>query len=81
METVTIATNANCVLKVTILAPPIPPRAFENTPSVGTKLEGLLLNEFDQDNDFNPRSFENNHTNAFTNINGNATNPPLSTIY
>jgi hypothetical protein len=58
-------------------APPIPPRAFENTPAVGTKLEGLLLNEFDQDNDFDPRSFENNHTNAFSSTNGSASSPPL----
>lgn len=62
------------------LAPPIPPRAFENTPAVGTKLEGLLLNEFDQDNDFDPRSFENNHTNAFSSTNGSASSPPLSTV-
>ncbi|XP_044744786.1 PTB domain-containing engulfment adapter protein 1 isoform X2 [Coccinella septempunctata] len=42
-------------------APPVPPRIFDSnpSPSVGTKLEGLLLNEFDQeDNDFDPRSFE-----------------------
>ncbi|KAL3286423.1 hypothetical protein HHI36_000931 [Cryptolaemus montrouzieri] len=43
-------------------APPVPPRAFDSTPSpaIGTKLEGLLLNEFEQenDNDFDPRSFE-----------------------
>lgn len=41
-------------------APPVPPRSSENVPAVGTKLEGLLLNEFEQD-DFNPRSFENNN--------------------
>ncbi|RZC31871.1 PTB domain-containing adapter protein ced-6 [Asbolus verrucosus] len=58
-------------------APPIPPRSFENTPAVGTKLEGLLLNEFDQDNDFDPRSFENNHTHPFSTTNGNAISPPL----
>lgn len=61
-----------------ILAPPVPPRTFENTPAVGTKLEGLLLNEFDQDNDFDPRSYENEHNSSqpFSNMNGNATNPP-----
>lgn len=42
------------------IAPPVPPRASENVPTVGTKLEGLLLNDLDQD-DFNPRSFENNN--------------------
>lgn len=53
------------------IAPPVPPRASENnTPAVGTKLEGLLLNELDQD-DFNPRSFENN------NIEPVSTNLPL----
>lgn len=44
-----------------VSAPPVPPRIFDSNPapSVGTKLEGLLLNEFDQeDNDFDPRSFE-----------------------
>ncbi|KAK9873953.1 hypothetical protein WA026_002305 [Henosepilachna vigintioctopunctata] len=49
-------------------APPVPPRAFDSNllPSVGTKLEGLLLSEFEQenDNDFDPRSFE--QTNGFT---------------
>ncbi|CAG9764969.1 unnamed protein product [Ceutorhynchus assimilis] len=43
-------------------APPVPPRNMDNIPTVGTKLEGLLLNEFDHDNDFNPRSFENNNS-------------------
>ncbi|XP_050297084.1 PTB domain-containing adapter protein ced-6 [Anthonomus grandis grandis] len=42
-------------------APPIPPRALDNTPIVGTKLEGLLMNELDHDDDFDPRSFENNN--------------------
>ncbi|XP_019868451.2 PTB domain-containing adapter protein ced-6 [Aethina tumida] len=62
-------------------APPIPPRAFENTPTVGTKLEGLLLNEIEQDDDFDPRSFEtNNHGSAvqyYPNSNGTASSPPL----
>jgi len=53
--------------------PPVPPRTslIDNTPTVGTKLEGLLLNELDHDNDFNPRSFENN------NVVGQTTNMPL----
>lgn len=50
--------------------PPVPPRSFEKSfdddfmgnepspaPSVGTKLEGLLMDEFDED-DFNPRAYE-----------------------
>lgn len=74
-------TNGNGVLQfifvssftAVFVAPPVPPRQFENTPAVGTKLEGLLLNEFEQDNDFDPRSFENNSV-----VNGNNTpNPPL----
>ncbi|XP_016917308.1 PTB domain-containing engulfment adapter protein 1 [Apis cerana] len=49
--------------------PPVPPRSFEKTfddnfmgneptptPSVGTKLEGLLMDEFEED--FNPRAYE-----------------------
>ncbi|XP_033217766.1 PTB domain-containing engulfment adapter protein 1-like [Belonocnema kinseyi] len=51
--------------------PPVPPRSFEKSfdddfiakdspstpsPSVGTKLEGLLMDEFEED--FNPRAFE-----------------------
>lgn len=52
----------------------MPPRQFENTPSVGTKLEGLLLNEFEQDNDFDPRSYENSTNNV--SVNGTP-NPPL----
>lgn len=60
-------------------APPVPPRSFENTPSVGTKLEGLLLNELEHDNDFDPRSFENNHNTQFCpSTNGNTSSPPLS---
>lgn len=55
-----------------LLAPPVPPRNFDNTPSVGTKLEGLLLNELEQDDDFDPRSYEHNHVN-----NGNMSSPPL----
>nr|CAI5844037.1 unnamed protein product [Callosobruchus analis] len=58
-------------------APPVPPRSFDNTPSVGTKLEGLLLNELDHDDDFDPRSFENNHLGLSNNTNGNSTHPPL----
>lgn len=62
-------------LLIIILAPPVPPRNFDNTPAVGTKLEGLLLNEFEQDDDFDPRSFESN--NPLSNTNGTS-NPPLS---
>ncbi|XP_032672014.1 PTB domain-containing engulfment adapter protein 1-like [Odontomachus brunneus] len=47
--------------------PPVPPRSFEKSfdddfineppmPSVGTKLEGLLMDEFEED--FNPRAYE-----------------------
>uniref|UniRef100_A0A6P7G2Y2 PTB domain-containing adapter protein ced-6 n=1 Tax=Diabrotica virgifera virgifera TaxID=50390 RepID=A0A6P7G2Y2_DIAVI len=54
--------------------PPVPPRNFDNTPSVGTKLEGLLFNELDPDNDFDPRSFETNSTST---TNGTASSPPL----
>lgn len=51
--------------------PPIPPRSFErssplisDTPTIGTKLEGLLMDELD---DFNPRAFENSdNTNGGT---------------
>ncbi|CAH1403738.1 unnamed protein product [Nezara viridula] len=56
--------------------PPVPPRAFEKSsfigeiPAVGTKLEGLLLDELDDD--FNPRAFENSNTSPITNG-----NPPL----
>ncbi|XP_022921205.2 PTB domain-containing adapter protein ced-6 [Onthophagus taurus] len=63
------------------VAPPVPPRNFDNVPSVGTKLEGLLLSEFDQDDDFDPRSFENSSstTQSLVNVtNGNASSsPPL----
>lgn len=60
-------------------APPVPPRSFENTPAVGTKLEGLLLNELEHDNDFDPRSFENNHnTQFYPSTNGTTSSPPLS---
>ncbi|KAK7862308.1 hypothetical protein R5R35_014672 [Gryllus longicercus] len=49
--------------------PPVPPRAFEtpssltssmrtDPPTVGTRLEGLLLDELDTDDDFDPRAFE-----------------------
>ncbi|XP_066597205.1 PTB domain-containing engulfment adapter protein 1-like [Prorops nasuta] len=56
--------------------PPVPPRSFEKsfdddfignqpalTPSVGTKLEGLLMDEFEED--FNPRAYES-ATNGLT---------------
>lgn len=68
------------LLYLLFAAPPVPPRQFENSPAVGTKLEGLLLNEFEQDNDFDPRSYEhtvNNSTQMISNTNGNATSPPL----
>lgn len=43
--------------------PPVPPRSGDNLPTIGTKLEGLLLNELEpDDDDFDPRSFENNST-------------------
>ncbi|CAD1472729.1 unnamed protein product, partial [Heterotrigona itama] len=85
--------------------PPVPPRSFEKTfddnfmgrsettptPSVGTKLEGLLMDEFEED--FNPRAYEStangltNHNNLlngqvssnsnfFSQTNG-TTSPPL----
>lgn len=79
--------------------PPVPPRVFEsskpfdddflrdnvnsNQPSVGTKLEGLLLD--DLEDDFNPRAFEGhaqttakpvNHTSPTGLFNGNSTSPP-----
>ncbi|XP_057659150.1 PTB domain-containing engulfment adapter protein 1 isoform X1 [Diorhabda carinulata] len=46
--------------------PPVPPRTFDNAPVVGTKLEGLLFNELDPDNDFDPRSFENSSSTDIT---------------
>jgi len=59
--------------------PVVPPRSFEksadlisDTPSVGTKLEGLLLDELDDD--FNPRAFEAQTTNHPSSPNGP---PPL----
>lgn len=68
--------------------PPVPPRSFEKTfdddfmgnepapvPSVGTKLEGLLMDEFEED--FNPRAYEsaanglgNHQTNHNSILNG-----------
>ncbi|XP_069703551.1 PTB domain-containing engulfment adapter protein 1-like isoform X2 [Periplaneta americana] len=50
--------------------PPVPPRAFEAEvqPAVGTKLEGLLLEELDED--FNPRAHERS-------ANGSTCSPPL----
>lgn len=62
----------------------MPPRQFDNAPTVGTKLEGLLLNEFDQDDDFDPRSYENNHNNIISHtpmINGNLSSPPLRRFF
>lgn len=54
-----------------------------NQPSVGTKLEGLLLNELDED-DFNPRAYErlpssnnNNSANVMFSTNGSTSPPPL----
>ncbi|KAG5893227.1 hypothetical protein JTB14_013389 [Gonioctena quinquepunctata] len=59
-------------------APPVPPRSFDHTPTVGTKLEGLLFNELDQDDDFDPRSYENNHSAVVHSMsNGIDSNPPL----
>ncbi|XP_003694775.1 PTB domain-containing engulfment adapter protein 1 [Apis florea] len=65
--------------------PPVPPRSFEKTfddnfmgneptptPSVGTKLEGLLMDEFEED--FNPRAYESainglaNHQTSHNNL-------------
>lgn len=73
-----ITTNGN--------VPPVPPRNnMDNTPAIGTKLEGLLLNDLDQDDDnddFDPRSFENNHNNGLHNNSHsttitNGSSPPL----
>ncbi|XP_054280730.1 PTB domain-containing engulfment adapter protein 1 [Macrosteles quadrilineatus] len=58
------------------VAPPVPPRSFEakpfpendligdldTVPTVGTKLEGLLMDELEED--FNPRACENNTNNG-----------------
>jgi len=51
-------------------------------PSVGTKLEGLLLDELEED--FNPRAYEqmtgninNNGSLTSSNLNGSASSPPL----
>ncbi|XP_018330922.2 PTB domain-containing adapter protein ced-6 [Agrilus planipennis] len=58
------------------LAPPVPPRQFDNVPSVGTKLEGLLLGELDQDDDdddFDPRSYESQN-NTFQNTHNSSSN-------
>lgn len=47
--------------KIIFLVPPVPPRSADNLPTIGTKLEGLLLHELEpDDDDFDPRSFENN---------------------
>lgn len=52
-----------------------------NTPAVGTKLEGLLIEELEDD--FNPRAYENNSsTQNFIANNGNSSSntsspPPL----
>ncbi|GLV44673.1 ced-6 [Carabus blaptoides fortunei] len=62
-------------------APPVPPRHFENQPTVGTKLEGLLLNEVDSDQDFDPRGFESSSSSTTNHsqpsVNGSASSPPL----
>ncbi|KAK0175302.1 hypothetical protein PV327_009062 [Microctonus hyperodae] len=78
--------------------PPVPPRSFEKTfdddflsneptstptPIVGTKLEGLLMDEFEED--FNPRAYETaangfgNHQVNNTLTNGQTTSPFSST--
>ncbi|XP_017783712.1 PREDICTED: PTB domain-containing adapter protein ced-6 [Nicrophorus vespilloides] len=59
-------------------APPVPPRNFDNAPAVGTKLENLLLNDLEQDDDFDPRSYET-HTPTSPQIftNGTSSSPPL----
>ncbi|KAF5274827.1 hypothetical protein FQR65_LT00410 [Abscondita terminalis] len=61
------------------VAPPIPPRQLDSTPTVGTKLEGLLLNEFDHDDDFDPRSYETNNHHSVSHppqmMNGSLSNP------
>ncbi|XP_031832789.2 PTB domain-containing engulfment adapter protein 1 [Nomia melanderi] len=76
--------------------PPVPPRSFEKTfddnfmgeptptPSVGTKLEGLLMDEFEED--FNPRAYEtasngtmNHQTNHNSLLNGQI--PPSSNFF
>ncbi|XP_067003317.2 PTB domain-containing engulfment adapter protein 1 [Anabrus simplex] len=75
--------------------PPVPPRAFEasnkpfgdddfmsEVPAVGTKLEGLLLDELEEDDDFNPRAYEPSPGNGaassalFAGTNGSASSPP-----
>ncbi|KAF5301622.1 hypothetical protein FQA39_LY10669 [Lamprigera yunnana] len=69
--------NSSDALNGNGIAPPVPPRQFDSAPTVGTKLEGLLLNEFDHDDDFDPRSYESSPgaINIPT-MNGNITNPP-----
>ncbi|XKL69540.1 hypothetical protein PGB90_007309 [Kerria lacca] len=67
-------------------APPIPPRASVNNngqqspdPSVGTRLEGLLLDELDDD--FNPRAYEQSineqKTQNFSVNNTSPVTPPI----
>ncbi|XP_012270103.1 PTB domain-containing engulfment adapter protein 1 [Orussus abietinus] len=72
--------------------PPVPPRSFEKSfdddfmgtepapvPSVGTKLEGLLMDEFEED--FNPRAYEstaNGVANSHPTNNGSLINGQLS---
>lgn len=81
-----INTNENNNMNGSSL-PPVPPRRIidlmsdnlpTTTPAVGTRLEGLLLNEFENDQDFDPRGFENglnHHTNNSINTtNGNSFN-------
>ncbi|XP_011301628.1 PTB domain-containing engulfment adapter protein 1 [Fopius arisanus] len=85
--------------------PPVPPRSFDKsfdddfmdkqvpTPVVGTKLEGLLMDEFEEEEeDFNPRAYETasngfslnscsiangEATSPFASTNGTSTSPPL----
>lgn len=71
-------------VRLGLSAPPVPPRHFEQQPSVGTKLEGLLLNEIESDQDFDPRSFENENNGSshlFSNMNGSANSPPLRKFF
>ncbi|KAG8253614.1 PTB domain-containing engulfment adapter protein 1 [Homalodisca vitripennis] len=73
-------------------APPVPPRFFQSKPftdtdligdinsgpTVGTKLEGLLMDELEED--FNPRACENlaNNSQCIINNNGNILPPSPS---
>lgn len=74
-----MSSNDNHPVTNGVTAPPVPPRNFETQPVIGTKLEGLLLNEYDSDNDFDPRSYENNSTpTIYPSTNGTTSSPPLS---